>query len=178
MYDPVDLLLLEMLQENGRVSQHDLARAVGLSAPAVAERLRKLEERGVIVGYTAVLDPRQLGLPITTFISVRVTGSRHFGGFRARVEEQDEIVECHAVTGDASHLLKARLESVEKLERLLAFIQSWPGVEWTRTSMALSALKERGAIPLPASIAEGTSGSAGEMESAPQLLHVPFRHHS
>ncbi len=86
MYDSVDLLLLEMLQENGRVSQHDLARAVGLSAPPVAERLRKLEERGVIVGYTAVLDPRRLGLPITTFISVRVTGSRHFVGFRARVE--------------------------------------------------------------------------------------------
>jgi Lrp/AsnC family transcriptional regulator, leucine-responsive regulatory protein len=178
MYDPVDLLLLEMLQENGRVSQHDLARAVGLSAPAVAERLRKLEERGVILGYTAVLDPKRLGRPLTTFIAVRVSGSRRSGGFRTRVEEQEDIVECHAVTGDASYLLKARVESVEALEELLASVQSWPGVEWTRTSMALSTLKERAATPLPALIAEGAPGSAGEPGTAPHLLHVPFRHQS
>jgi Lrp/AsnC family transcriptional regulator, leucine-responsive regulatory protein len=176
--DAVDLVLLEMLQRNGRVSQHDLARAVGLSAPAVAERLRKLEERGVIVGYTAVLDPRRLGLPLTVFIAVRVSGAKPHGGFRARVEEQDEIVECHAVTGEASHLLKARVESVDGLEALLTAVQSWPGVEWTRTSMALSTLKEGAAIPLPALIAEGAPGLTGETESAPQLLHVPFRHHS
>jgi Lrp/AsnC family transcriptional regulator, leucine-responsive regulatory protein len=178
MLDSVDLMLLKILQESGRVSQHDLARAVGLSAPAVAERLRKLEERGVITGYTAVLNPRLLGLPTTAFISLRLAGSKHSGSFRARLQEQDEIMECHAVTGEASHLLKARVESMEKLEELLGLLQSWPGVEWTRTEVALTSLKERTAVPLPALIAESPSGSAGETESAPQLLHVPFRHHS
>jgi Lrp/AsnC family transcriptional regulator, leucine-responsive regulatory protein len=172
--DPIDLVLLRMLQQNGRVSQHDLARAVALSAPAVAERLRKLEERGVIAGYTVLLDPQALGVELAAFISVGVAGSRHFSTFRARVEEQTEITECHAITGEASHLLKVRVASARDLEDLLATIQSWPGVQWTRTSVVLSTVKETWSVPLPESAEEVAAGSG----ATSRLLHVPFRHHS
>jgi Lrp/AsnC family transcriptional regulator, leucine-responsive regulatory protein len=172
--DVIDLTLLDLVQRNGRVSQHDLARAVGLSAPAVAERLRKLEERGVIRGYTAILDPERLGRGLASFIFVGVSGSRHFAAFRARVEEEPSIVECSSVTGEASHILKVRVASTRALEALLAEIQGWPGVQWTRTSVVMSALKEETAVPLPEEMDEGSQGAGG----ASQLLHVPFRHHT
>ncbi|HEU4561423.1 MAG TPA: Lrp/AsnC family transcriptional regulator, partial [Longimicrobium sp.] len=76
--DETDMRLLEMLQEHGRTSQHDLAQAVGLSSPAVGERLRKLEERGIIRGFTAVVDPKLLGRDVTAFIFVGINGSHHY----------------------------------------------------------------------------------------------------
>lgn len=177
MIDSVDLVLLSMVQRNGRVSQHDLARAVGLSAPAVAERLRKLEERGVIRGYRAILDPARLGLGVSAYVAVGISGSRHFAAFQRRVEDHPEIVECHAVTGAASHLLRVRLPGTRELEDLLTEIQSWPGVQWTRTDVVLSTLKESFTIGLPEAEVEGAQ-VAGGPASTPQLLHVPFRHHS
>ncbi len=140
--DRIDLGLLSILQEHGRTSQHDLAQAVGLSAPAVSERLRKLEERGVIRRYTVVLDPRKLGRDVTAFIFVGINGSRHYPGFVATAEACPDVLECHSVTGQGSHLLKVRTESTSTLEKLLAEIQSWPGVQWTQTSIVLSTMKE------------------------------------
>lgn len=174
--DAIDLKMLGLLQANGRLPQNDLARAVGLSAPAVADRLRKLEERGVIRGYTAILDPRLLGQDITVFIAVGIGGSRHYGDFRARAADQREILECHSVTGEGSHLLKARVQNTAGLEQLLAEIQSWPGVQWTTTSLVLSTVKESLEVPLPqAARARGTEPD----EPGPgDLLMVPFRHHS
>jgi Lrp/AsnC family transcriptional regulator, leucine-responsive regulatory protein len=177
--DGVDLTLLAMLQENGRISQHELARAVGLSAPAVADRVRKLEERGVIVGYAALLDARRLGRDVTAFIAVGIAGSKHFAPFVTRVEEHPAILECHAVTGEGSHLLKVRVESTAALELLLAEVQSWPGVQWTTTSVVLSTVKEGLAVPLPGAVAEAAQGSQGHgPDAATQMLHVPFRHHT
>lgn len=140
--DEIDLRLLEMLQDHARTSQHDLARAVGLSSPAVGERLRKLEERGIVRRYAAVVDPKKLGRDVTAFIAVAMSGSHHFPDLIARVEEHPEILECHSVTGQGSHLLKLRTDSTSTLETLLAEIQSWPGVQWTTTSIVLSTVKE------------------------------------
>lgn len=140
--DDIDLRLIEMLQEHGRVSQHDMAVAVGLSSPAVGDRLRKLEERGVIRHYTVVVDPRKLGLDVTAFIAVGMAGSQFYPEFRARVGEHPAVLECHSITGQGSHLLKIRTESTSGLEALLAEIQSWPGVQWTTTSIVLSTIKE------------------------------------
>ncbi|MDQ3388259.1 MAG: Lrp/AsnC family transcriptional regulator [Gemmatimonadota bacterium] len=174
--DRTDAHLLSLLQENARTSQHDLARAVGLSAPAVADRLRKLEERGVIREFTAVVDPRAVGYDITVFIGVGMTGSRHYGHFRGRIGEIPEIQECHAVTGEASHLLKARLENTAALESLLAEIQGWPGVQWTTTSIVLSTVKETSALPISAS-SEPTDVEAAVAAGTAEFLRVPFRHH-
>ncbi|HEX6926215.1 MAG TPA: Lrp/AsnC family transcriptional regulator [Longimicrobiaceae bacterium] len=174
--DKVDLQILELLQENGRISQHDLAKAVGLSAPAIGERLRKLEEREIIRQFTAVLDPRRLGLDILAFIFVGINGSRYFTDFRNRVGELDEVLECHSVTGQGSHLLKIRVANTEALEKLLADIQSWPGVQWTTTSIVLSTLKETASLPLPASADGGGHDEAEHRLGPADLLHVPFRH--
>jgi Lrp/AsnC family leucine-responsive transcriptional regulator len=170
--DRIDIQLLELLQENGRISQHDLARSVGLSPPAISERLRKLEDRGLIRRYTAVLDPHLLGWDITAFLFVGVSGSRHFPEFRTRAEAAPEVQECHSVTGQGSHLLKIRVRNTAALEALLAEVQSWPGVQWTNTSIVLSTLKETSDLPLPTVEVEVD-------ERAPaDLLHVPFRHHT
>ncbi|HYW09642.1 MAG TPA: Lrp/AsnC family transcriptional regulator [Longimicrobium sp.] len=148
--DDIDTRLLEMLQENGRTSQHDLAVAVGLSSPAVGERLRKLEERGIIRGFTAVLDPKLLGRDVTAFLAVGISGSAFYPEFLARVGENVEVLECHSVTGQGSHLLKVRTDSTSGLELLLAEIQSWPGVQWTNTSIVLSTVKETAVLGLRA----------------------------
>ena len=160
--DKVDLQILDLLQENGRISQHDLAKAVGLSAPAVGERLRKLEEREIIRQFTAVLDPRRLGWDILAFIFVGINGSRHFQDFRQRVAE----------------IAKIRAANTHALEQLLAEIQSWPGIQWTTTSIVLSTLKETSSLPLP--VPSDGPGGHEEAEThlgTADLLHVPFRHH-
>lgn len=173
--DAIDRRLLQLLQRNARVSQHDLARAVGLSAPAVAERVRKLEERGVIRGYTAVLEPKRLGQDVTAFIVVGINGSRSYGDFRKRVEEQAEVLECHSVTGQGSHLLKVRVADTGGLEALLAEVQAWPGVQWTNTSLVLSTVKETTQLELEWE--EGEEPAERSKTGPVDLLHVPFRHH-
>ena len=145
----IDIRLLEMLQEHGRTSQHDLAQAVGLSSPAVGERVRKLEERGIIRQFTVLLDPRRVGRDVTAFIYVGINGSRFYPEFRAHVQAHPEVLECHSVTGQGSHLLKIRTDSTSTLEALLAEIQSWPGVHWTTTSIVLSSLKESTRLTVP-----------------------------
>ncbi|HTE18923.1 MAG TPA: Lrp/AsnC family transcriptional regulator [Armatimonadota bacterium] len=146
--DDIDIRLLEMLQEHGRTSQHDLAQAVGLSSPAVGERLRKLEERGIIRQFTVLVDPRRVGRDVTAFIFVGINGSTFYPDFRAHVVRHAEVLECHSVTGQGSHLLKIRTDSTSTLEALLAEIQSWPGVQWTTTSIVLSTIKETSALSL------------------------------
>jgi Lrp/AsnC family leucine-responsive transcriptional regulator len=148
--DEIDVKLLTLLQEDGRMSQHDLAEAVGLSSPATGDRLRKLEERGIILQFTTVLDGKKLGQDITAFILVGVDSSRHYAAFIKKASAHPEILECHAITGQGSHLVKIRTESTSTLEHLLAQIQSWPGVQWTQTSIVLSSIKETGRISLAA----------------------------
>ena len=142
-----------MLQDHGRTSQNDLARAVGLSSPAVAERLRKLEERGIIRNFTVVLDPKKLGRDVTAFIAVGINGSQFYPEFLERVLACPEILECHSVTGQGSHLLKVRTDSTSGLERFLAEVQAWPGVQWTTTSIVLSTIKETTRLELQTSSA-------------------------
>ena len=145
--DSKDLELLKILQENGRASLGSLGEQVGLSSPAVTERLRKLEERGILRGFYAQLNPDKLALDITAFIQVRVDSSTHYPDFIEQVATHNEVMECHAITGDASHLLKIRTRNTETLEKLLGEIQRWPGVTGTRTNLVLSTHKESSALP-------------------------------
>jgi Lrp/AsnC family transcriptional regulator, leucine-responsive regulatory protein len=146
--DRIDAQLLTLLQENGRMSQHDLSLAVGLSGPAVGERLRKLEDRGVIRHFAAVLEPKKLGRDVTAFVFAHVGGSRFFDDFLQHAVGCPQVLECHSVTGQGSHLLKIRTENTTTLEALLAEIQSWPGVQWTTTSIVLTTMKETGRLDL------------------------------
>ena len=146
--DDIDLKLLTLLQSDARMSQQDLAEAVGLSSPATGERVRKLVERGVIRSFSAVLDAKRLGQDVSAFILVSIDGSQHFDCFVENARTTPEILECHAITGMGSHMLKVRTTNTSTLEKLLAQIQSWEGVRSTTTSVVLSVAKETMSIPL------------------------------
>jgi Lrp/AsnC family leucine-responsive transcriptional regulator len=142
MLDKVDCELLEILQQQGRTKRNELAEKVGLSLPAVSERLRKLEEEGIIEGYYTKLNYKKLGKDITAYIIVTIDTSKHFPNFLEHILKSDEIQECHAITGEGTHLLKVRIENTEALEKLLSKIQSWQGVLKTATNLVLSTPKE------------------------------------
>jgi len=140
--DEIDVKILDLLQRNGRMKRNRIAEEVGLSVPSVSERMRKLEERGVIDGYHAVVDPKRLHIDITAFIRVRVDSSDRYPGFVDQAKAHGEVLEVHSITGDGSHILKVRTENTTTLERLLSRIQSWEGVHGTSTSIVLSTFKE------------------------------------
>ena len=117
-------------------------------SPSVSERLKKLEEMGVIRGYRTELDADIVGLGVTAFIFITAESSDDFHGIVERACAHPEILECHAVTGDGSHLVKARTHSTTSLEDLLSEIQRWPGVGHTRTNVVLSSPKETTTLPL------------------------------
>jgi Lrp/AsnC family transcriptional regulator, leucine-responsive regulatory protein len=140
--DDIDVTILELLQKEGRTRRNELAELVGLSLPAASERLRKLEEANIITGYHAKLNSKLLGKDIAAFVLVTIDSSKHFTAFVEHVNATDDILECHGITGEGTHLLKVRTENTESLEKLLGKVQSWLGVSKTATSMVLSTSKE------------------------------------
>jgi Lrp/AsnC family leucine-responsive transcriptional regulator len=146
--DAIDVELLKILQRQGRTKRNELAERVRLSIPAVSERLRKLEERGVIRSYNAVVEGRKVGIGMTAYIFITSESPSFYKGIIERAQVHPEILECHAVTGEGSHLLKIKTRSTETLEQLLSHIQSWPGVTNTRTNVVLSSPKEETVVSL------------------------------
>jgi Lrp/AsnC family leucine-responsive transcriptional regulator len=149
--DAADRVILERLQVDGRATQNDLARAVGLSQPAVAERIRKLEERGYITGFAAQVDALKLGKDITAFIGVGIEHPKYFDGFAKRVLALPDVLECHRVAGSESYLLKVKTENTRSLDHLLVDeLRTIPGVTRTETTIVLSSIKESGHVHIPA----------------------------
>lgn len=148
MLDNIDLKVLNILQEEGRTKRNVLSEAVGLSLPSLSERLKKLEEHGVISQYYAKLNRKIFGYDIMVFITVVIDSSKHFEKFAEHVRETDEILECHAILGEGSHVMKAIAKDTEALESLLNKIQSWKGVTRTHTRFVLSTIKETTKINL------------------------------
>ena len=140
--DEIDVQILDLLQQNGRIKRNRIAEEVGLSVPSVSERMRKLEERGVLTGYHAVIDPKRIQIDTAAFIRVVVDRSENYPAFVAQAAAQDEVLEVHSITGEGTHILKVRTRNTTTLERLLSRIQSWPGVHGTSTSIVLSSYKE------------------------------------
>ena len=116
--DATDLRLLAELQDDARLSLAELGRRVGLSSPAVAERLRRLEEAGVIAGYRAVVDPRKLGYQLGVLIRIR-PAPRNIAAVADIARQTPEVVECHRVTGDDCFVMTAYVRDVEHLEELI-----------------------------------------------------------
>lgn len=140
--DEIDAQILSLLQEHGRIKRGTIAEEVGLSLPSISDRIRKLEERGVIKGYHAVVDSKKLGYDIAAFIRVVVDGSANYEQFVANALALPDVQEVHSVTGDGSHILRVVTRDTSGLERLLSQIQSWPGVHGTFTSLVLSSFKD------------------------------------
>lgn len=146
--DEIDLQILHVLQREGRKKLNTLAEQVRLSIPSVSERLRKLHEHSVIRGYYTILEPRKVGLDLTAYIVIFSEEPRNYPEIIKLARAHEEIQECHAITGEGSHLLKIRTVDTHSLEKLLSHIQSWPGVKNTRTNIVLSSPKETTILPL------------------------------
>jgi Lrp/AsnC family transcriptional regulator, leucine-responsive regulatory protein len=135
--DDVDRRILALLGTDGRMSYADLARDTGLSTSAVHQRVRRLEERGVITGYAAVINPRAVGLPLTALIDLTPLDPSAPDDIPQRVEGFAEIESCWSVAGSASYVVKVRVAEPTDLEDLLARIRAAAGVS-TRTTIVLS----------------------------------------
>jgi Lrp/AsnC family leucine-responsive transcriptional regulator len=146
MLDETDLKILRSLQKKGRKKRNELAEEVQLSIPSVSERLNKMEERQIIEGYYAKLNRKAFNYDIMAFILVMMDSSKHYKILISNVEKMPEILECHAVLGEGSHLLKALVKNTEALEKVLSEIQSWQGVTGTKTTYVLSTVKETSEI--------------------------------
>lgn len=148
--DEFDRKIVAFIQADGRGSYAEIGKAAGLSISAVNERLKKLERQGVIIGWTARVDPRAVGCGILAFVYVMIERPEQEPAFLDLVRQEPAIQECHHVTGDWSYLLKVRVADMAALERLLAQqIKALPGIPRTQTIIALSSAKEQTAVPLP-----------------------------
>ena len=146
--DGTDLQILRTLQQDCKISLARIGEQVGLSAPSVIERIKKLEQGGVIRGYHALLDSRHLGLDVTAFIGVVIDHPRGLGDFEERVASLEGVLECHHVTGQHTLLLKVKTESTSTLEHLISRIREIPGVARTETMVVLSTHCERTQVPI------------------------------
>lgn len=116
--DEIGCTILEVLQRDGRVAFSELGRRVGLSAPAIAERVRRMEDTGLITGYRAVVDRERLGWPVTAFMRLTCPGDR-YQAVRRLALDLPEVIDCHHVTGEDCFFIKVAVGSVEHLERVI-----------------------------------------------------------
>lgn len=151
--DRTDLALLAILQREGRLPNAELAERVGLSASASLRRVQRLEQEGVLTGYAAVLDPARLGLGLQAFVRVQL--ARHdtdaIAEFTGRVDGWDEVIACHALTGDMDYLLHVVVQDLEHFSRfLLDHLLNATGVADVNSSFVLRTVKQPRGLPLQA----------------------------
>ncbi len=160
--DKIDRQILDLLQANARRTNAEIAEAVGLAAPSVFERIRKLEQRGVIRGYTVQVDPEALGKTLTAFIRLTAAyDDRHAAGVAAIAADPD-VLECYSVAGEDCFIIKTRVSSAGALEALIHRIRGRMTVQRSVTMIALSAIKEDG--PLTASLPDGPAAALPQPE--------------
>ena len=147
--DNVDHKILEILQNTGRDSASHIANEIGMSVPAVSERIHKLEENGIIAGYEAIVDPKKVGLDVAALITLVSDSSHHFEEVVQMANKTQEVVQCFTTTGSGSHVLIVNTENSQSLELLLKEIQAWPGVLRTETQLILSSYKAGHHIKIP-----------------------------
>lgn len=143
MLDSVDCKALEQLVLNGRITWAELATILGLSSPSTAERVKKLEEKGFITGYSANLNYQALGYSLTAFITLSLSHPKHQTGFIKAIHKMEEIEECHHIAGEDDYLLKVRCKDTDHLDKFLnEKLKVLLGISRTRTTIALSTSKE------------------------------------
>ncbi|TWH99463.1 Lrp/AsnC family leucine-responsive transcriptional regulator [Luteimonas cucumeris] len=150
--DRTDLLLLAELQRNGRQTNAELAERVHLSASACLRRVQRLEREGVVAGYRAELDPERLGLGLQAFVRVQLRhhDAEAVAAFAGFVNDWDEVVACHALTGDMDYLLQIAVRDLDHFSRfLLDRLLSQSGVADVNSSFVLRTVKAMRGMPLP-----------------------------
>ena len=148
MLDSLDTKILHLLLADGRLSWTELARTVGLTPPGVADRIRRLEERGALKGFCAQVDEEALGCHVLAFVGVTLHRPQHRGPFLEAVASWREVQECHHLAGDEDYLLKVRAFDLKHLERLVSDrLKGLRGVLRTRTQVVLSTEKQSPLLP-------------------------------
>ena len=146
--DTIDLKILAELQKSGRESASNIAENIEVSVPTITERMKKLQEGGVILGFQAILNPSDLGLDVSAIITVISGSSQYYKEVTIEAEKTSEVVQCFSTTGNGSHTLLVTTKNSNTLEELLRKIQSWPGVTRTETQIILSSYKNGIILPL------------------------------
>jgi Lrp/AsnC family leucine-responsive transcriptional regulator len=159
--DGIDFQILSMLQEHCKTPLAKLGEQVGLSAPSVIERVKKLEDNGIITGYHATLNARRLGKDVTAFIGVSISHPKMIGEFERAVMDMNDVLECHHVTGEHTLLLKVKTDNTASLEGLISTIRFIEGVSRTETMVVLSTHIERVTVALPEVEEEEENGETG-----------------
>jgi Lrp/AsnC family leucine-responsive transcriptional regulator len=148
--DALDYKILATLMASGRTSWSKIAKDTGLSGPSIADRVRKLENSGVIAGYSARVNPKAVECGLLVFVSVRLSDLTRIEDFHRWAHSAPEVQECHIMAGPYDYLLKVRCRDTERLERLLREeVRTIPGVGRTDSSIVMVSLKETSAVPLP-----------------------------
>jgi len=147
--DDLDYKALALLMERGRAPWTELGEALELSAPAAAERIRKLEEQSVILGFRAIANPDALGFPLLAFVHVTLGARARREAFLKGVAKHAQVIECHHIAGDDEYLLKVRCRGTADLEQFLnVALRDRLGIERARTTIALTTVKETTALPV------------------------------
>ncbi len=159
--DPIDRRLIEALRANARATYADLGRVVGLSAPAVHERVHKLEAAGVLTGYHAAVAPAALGLGVSALVGIHQSDGAEQDDLAGRLAGVREIEDCWFVAGDEAFVVKVRVPDVDALEHTLGVLRRIPGVARTRTTVVLSTRWE-GRVQAAGDPQPGGSGRVGD----------------
>jgi len=148
--DEIDRKILLAVQADGAAGLAEIAKAAGLSVSATAERQKRLEERGLIRGWHAALDPALVGVPLLAFLRLDMRPGKEETAFRRLVRKQEAVLECHQLTGEWSYLLKLRVPDIAALDALIAEeIRPLPGLERLSVEIALASVKETALLPVP-----------------------------
>lgn len=147
--DTTDLQILNLVQENARMSYGEISEQVGLSVSSVNERLKKLQQKEVIIKYCTQISVEKVGLDTLAFVQILINDPQTEDGFLKKINTLDEVLECHCISGDFSFMLKVRCESPPHLEQFLREkIKTIPGVGRTNSIIALNTSKEKMKLPI------------------------------
>jgi Lrp/AsnC family leucine-responsive transcriptional regulator len=170
--DDIDRRILALMQDNCRLPLAKIGEHVGLSAPSVMERIKKLEDAGIITAYRAVVNARLLGKDITAFIGVSTGHPHAIDQFEREIETLDDVLECHHVTGGHTLILKVKTNNTSSLEQLISRIRAIAGVVRTETMVVLSTHSERSQIP----VVEEPPAPKRSRRTAEKALHLKGVH--
>ena len=141
MIDEKDQKILDILMVSAREPASSISEKIGISVPTVIDRIKKLQDSGVIKGYTTIIDNKKIGLDVSAIITIISESSSEYNLFIESAKKEKDIDKCFTTTGNGSHVLLVNTKNTESLEKLLRNIQQWPGVSRTETQIILTSYK-------------------------------------
>ena len=141
MIDDKDQKILDILKVSAREPASSISEKIGISVPTVIDRIKKLQDSGIIKGYTTIIDSKKIGLDVSAIITIISESSLKYNLFIESAKQEKDIDKCFTTTGNGSHVLLVNTKNTESLEKLLRNIQQWPGVSRTETQIILTSYK-------------------------------------